>query len=481
MQNKPPMENNAGPHILLVVARGEAVRNFLYSDTLPTLGRNGRVTLLSAIEDDAILNLFQEHVDRVIPLQEYPESRLVTEFRYILHMAHYRWLWYRASQYMWAADIHRAWSFQRKIKLAALKACSLPLASKTALESLTPVERSLTLSFCPTRDFDRIFTELKPDLIFNCSHIHGPLADLPMRTAYALGYKTAAFIFSWDNLYSRSRIFVPYNHYLVWTEPIREHLLELYPEIPPESVHVTGTPQFDFHFKPEFQLSRGELCKRIGIDPSRPYIFYTTGYTKDFPQEHKILEGLIRFLQNSNLDPKPQLVVRKYLKGNSPELEALSLQPIPDVVFPPVQWEPRWLTPLPEDLSTYTSMLRHASLGINAASTVSLELMMFDKPVVNLGFEPPGSRLEEWTRFSRHVEYEHYKPVAESGGVMVARSMEDLLAMVERGLRDPQADSQARQRFIREMFGDSLDGRCGERVANKLIELAKIPPPTSTG
>lgn len=463
---------------MLVIARGEAVRNFLYSDTLKVLNENARVTLLSAITDEQTIDRFAPLVDRLVPLEAYPESARWTDFSYVLHMAHYRWLDSQAAKYQWQADYQRAKTRLKRFRLIMLKGMALAVANRTALEALTPLERELAWRLRPTRDFERLFTELQPDLVFNCSHIHGPLADLPMRVAYRLGFPTAAFIFSWDNLYSRSRIFVPYHDYLVWTESIRQHFFEIYPQTPADHVYVTGTPQFDFHFKPEYHLEREDLCTRLGIDPSRPYILYTTGYSKDFNDEHKILEEVIHFVQETELQPKPQLVVRTYLKGNSPEMVALSHQDLPDVIFPAVQWERRWLTPLYEDIFTYTNLLRHTALGINAASTVSLELMMHGKPVINLGFEPPGSRLAHWTRFSRHVEYEHYLPVIQSGAVMVARSIEDLRAMITRGLTQPQANHPAQEQFLKGMFDDTLDGQSGKRIAKLLLLLSKTRCPT---
>jgi len=461
------------PHIMLVLARGGTVRNFLYNDFFSTLVDNARVTLLTPFKGHDYLKPYEEKADQVIRLTRYTEKKLPADFRYTISMAHNRWLWSRACQYHWKADYIRASTTRRKLKLLLLKGLALPLANRTVLKYLTGLENELSWHLRPTRDFERLFAGLKPDLVFNCSHIHGQQADLPMRAAYRMCIPTAAFIYSWDNLTSRSRIFVPYNFYLVWTDSIRNHLLGLYPDIASERVYVTGTPQFDFHFKPEYQLGREELCSRIGADPGRPYILYTTGFSKDLPGEHRILEGLIDWLGECSLDPKPELVVRTFIYSDTDELKALSQRDFKDVFFPPVLWDGQFSLPHPEDQLLYTSLLRHASLGVNAASTVSLELMMLDKPVVNLGFEPPGSSLAEWTRFSRHVEYEHYQPVAESGGVMVARSMEDLFDMVERSLREPAADSPARRQFIRDMFGDTLDGRSGVRVADKLLELAQ--------
>jgi hypothetical protein len=98
--------------------------------------------------------------------------------------------------------------------------------------------------------------------------------------------------------------------------------------------------------------------------------------------------------------------------------------------------------------------------------------MMMGKPVINLAFEPPGSQLPHYMRFSRHINYEHYRPVAASGGAMVARSVEELKSMILRGLSQPEADREAQTRFLQSFFGDTLDGKSGVRVAEELIRLA---------
>jgi hypothetical protein len=154
-------------------------------------------------------------------------------------------------------------------------------------------------------------------------------------------------------------------------------------------------------------------------------------------------------------------------------MRALSRKKIVDVIFPPVLWDEKWFTPMYEDLEIYTSLVRHACMGINPASTVSLELLMYNKPVLNIGFDPPGSQLPHFLRWIRHIEFDHYRPVAESGAVMVARSCSDMRNMIIKGLTTPEADTKKRREFIRSMFGNILDGNSGRRVAEKLVELAK--------
>ncbi len=461
------------PHIVLIVPRGEAVRNFLFSDTLAALSKDARVTLLSVIDDERFNARFRPYVQQITLLKQYREHRLVTTLRHMLHEAHFRWLWSKVAQNVWEIRAEKAKTFCQKVKWAFFRSWARVLGNRPTLEMLTELERYLTWRLRPNDDFITLFEELQPNLVFNCSHIHGQAGELPVKIAHRMGIPTAGFIFSWDNLTSRSRIFVPYDTYFVWHDGMKRQLLGIYPKIDPQRVFVTGTPQFDFHFKEEYRLSREDLCGRLQIDPQRPFIFYTTGISKHFPEEHRHVEFVANYLQEMDFDPQPQLVVRTYVKGTSPEMNALAEKGLPDVVFPDVAWDDIWFMPMYEDLSVYSSCLHHAAMGINAASTVSLELMMLDKPVMNIGFDPLGSSISHAQRWERHIHFDHFRPVADSGGVTVAYSEEEMRQAISCGLTQPGKDSAARQKFTNNTFGQTLDGYAGKRFAEKLLGLAK--------
>ena len=55
---------------------------------------------------------------------------------------------------------------------------------------------------------------------------------------------------------------------------------------------------------------------------------------------------------------------------------------------------------------------------------------------------------------------------------MVAKSEDDMRQMLIKGLTRPEADCEARRRFISDFFGSTADGRSGERVAQTLLTLA---------
>jgi hypothetical protein len=439
---------------------------------LRILKENAKVTLLSVITDKKFIQRFSDQVDEIIELPEYPESRVVLYLREVIDYAHYRWLWTEKVKNKWEILDSDAITLVEKTKHTIWKAIIYLFANRFSLSILSFLENQLSLWLKPTNDFDELFDRIKPDLVFNCSHIHASRGELPVRVAHKMGISTAAFIFSWDNLSSRGRILPPYDYYFVWHHGMRDQLLSLYPYINKDQAFITGTPQFDYHFQPEYCLTRADLSSKLGLDPSRPFVLYTTGMDSDFPQEYRHVQTVIDLLAEYEDGQKPQLVVRMYVKGNSPEMKALSQKIDPDVVFPPILWEEKWFTPQYEDLAIYTSLLHHASFGINPASTVSLELMMLDKPVINLGFDPQGSNLPNCYRWKRHIDFDHYRQVADSGAVLVAYSQNDMREMIHFLLDNPTANSEIRHKFIREIFDNTLDGNSGKRVALKLIETA---------
>jgi hypothetical protein len=118
-------------------------------------------------------------------------------------------------------------------------------------------------------------------------------------------------------------------------------------------------------------------------------------------------------------------------------------------------------------------MLRYAAAGINVASTVSLELCMFDKPVINVGYNPTGIETSE-VDYSRYYKFDHYRKVVESGAVRVAASESELELMLHAALVNPAAYRSQRRALIRSMFGDTLDGYSNLRIADRLVKLSGV-------
>lgn len=460
----------AAPHVVAVLPRGEAIRNFIYSGALDEVAAHAKVTVLSVVPGAEFQQLIEDRYDGFYPLTDRPEAWAVGFTREILDIAHGKVLWSAAAQDRWRIRDAEAAERGERMKRAAKKLLCAPFTSKSGLEALSAWERKASWWFRNSSEFVKLFQELKPTLVFNGSHVHGRAAVQAVNAAQWLGIPTAAFLFSWDNLTSQGRIVPPYDHYLVWNGAIGEDLLRIYPKIQPRQVAVVGTPQFDFHFRKENFWSREEFCARTGADPRRPIVLYSTGMANHMPGEPAMVEQIAGMLNGMERFGSPQMMVRVYPKDRTGRFEELKRRR-PDILFPPIPWDEAWLTPKTEDLPLLTNMLRHCAAGINIASTVSLELCMFDKPVINVGYDPPGVDLKEDSS-ARYYEFDHYKPVVASGAVEVAYSAAEMARLLNKAFDNPGDRREQRAGLISKMFGSTLDGGSSNRVATTLLRLA---------
>jgi len=118
--------------------------------------------------------------------------------------------------------------------------------------------------------------ELDPDLVVVAPHgMPGSLDSEYLKAAKALGVPAAIAVASWDNLSSKQLLHVQPHRLLVWNEIQKREAIELH-GIPGDRVVVTGAQNFDLWF--DWQPSaRDDFCRRLGLDPDRPYVLYVGG------------------------------------------------------------------------------------------------------------------------------------------------------------------------------------------------------------
>lgn len=457
------------PGIFVIVPRGEAIRNFVYSGALDRLAEGANVDLLSVAVNKEFTEMLRSKCHSILPLKEFDDRWMLRIQREILEVTHNRWIWTRAARERSRLRDQEAQTFKEKTFRRIKKIIAFTFARKLGLDILTKVERVSSKWFRSTDHYLELFKKTCPSLVFNASHVHSRNATQAVEAAQWLGIPTATFIFSWDNLTSQGRIMLPYDYFIVWNDALKRQLLEMYDWIEPENVFVTGTPQFDTHFWPEYYVDREQYCKQVGADPDRPLVFYATGMANHMPGEPQIVEGIADMLNEYPEATRPQLLLRVYAKDLTGRFDELRSRR-KDIIFADPVWEPAWLTPKQEDASALVNALRHCAVGINVASTVSLELCMFDRPVINVGYNPPSVTELSYTDY---YEFDHYKPVVDSGAVRVARSSDDMRALLKESLGSAGKWAGARKKLIMEMFGSTLDGRSGARVADTLLQIAR--------
>lgn len=454
-------------HLNVIFARGECLRNFLYSRALADVGKSARVSMLSVIPSETIERLLAAETDGLEELIKVPQNYRLRLVRELLGMAHGRRLWSAAAKARWRFRRVEANTFGKWLRLWGKRLLCYPFITEKGVKRLHALETWASARWPSHEHYLNYYRKERPDWVFNASHVHSNIATPAMHAARQLGIPTVTFLFSWDNLTSQGPIYPLYDHYLVWNPEIAEQLLSIYPQIRRDQITVTGTPQFDFHFDESLVWSKEKFCQETGADPERPIVMYTTGMPNHMPREEVLVESLADML--ATFPQKPQLMVRVYAKDRTNRFDDLK-QRRKDILFPKALWEMNWLTPLEEDGPLWSNMLRYCDVGINVASTVSLELFMFGKPTINVAYNPPGVDISP-KDYGSYYSYDHYAPIVASGGLYLTRSLEEMKEALEESFARPKARHPQQKALLKSFFGDTLDGQSGARVAQVLRDL----------
>jgi hypothetical protein len=449
--------------IIIILPRGETLRNFLYSGIIGRFREHYHIILIAVKPNESIWNLLKENSDELIELKSKPFSYLFGLFFELYDLAHNRFMWSEAAKVRWEMRDVEASSFTSKIVRALKKSLARLLANQAAMEWLEKVDLYLASKEHCVIEWEQKLMPLHADLVFNTSHSHARNALPVVYAASKLKIKTLTFLFSWDNLTSQGRVIPKYDYYLAWNESIKGDFERLYPHIPTNHIFVSSTPQFMGHFNLANQLSPEILKQKLGLKYTEQYFLYSSGMSHHMPYEPFVVERIADMIHA--LGKEYRLVVRTYAKDKKDVFADLKNRR-PDIIIPEVHWEKNFQTPLLEDQQFFSSLLRNCIAGINVASTISLELCMLNKPAINVGYNPPGKDIYPYN-YTRFYAFDHYKPIVDSGAIHLAQNEEEMLLFIKNALINPNEKQAQREKLIQQFF----HGQLGEEVTTNFESI----------
>jgi hypothetical protein len=330
------------------------------------------------------------------------------------------------------------------------------------------------VSRTPEAEFYRkAFRSIRPTVLF-CSQQLSMDALPAVVAAKQLGIPSAAFIFSWDNLTSKGRIVAPFDHYLVWSQYMKEELLRYYPDVAADHVHIVGTPQFEPYADPRLLLPREEFFAALNADPSRPLICYSGGDAGTCPEDPQHVGVLMELIRSGRIKGNPQVVVRPVPVDDGTRYASVRQQ-YPELILSAPRWmrantnEWSGFIPLPEDIDLLANLTHHADLNANLGSTMILDFGIHDKPVVNVAFDVADPPIFGMPVYDFYYHYEHLRPVLKFKATRIARSANEFADHVNEYLRDPSLDRENRRGLIDLQILQPIDqstGRLTEALAS---------------
>jgi hypothetical protein len=311
---------------------------------------------------------------------------------------------------------------------------------------------------------------IRPDILYSTVSI--AIQEFAyIRAAQVQGIPTVSSILSFDNLTSRAELPV-FHHYVVWNERMKTDLLRLYPDVAGDRIDITGTPQFDFHTRPDFLWSREETGRRLGLPDGARYILHAANSKHWTPTEPALVREFIERMGRDSTLRDLWIVVRLHPLDDFTRWQGIADGGLRVVVSMP------WLTPPDpdwwaligaDDQRLLVSTIAHAELCVNMCSTMSLDSAILDRPVVGLGFASVSGSPEEKI-YREAYNLLHYRPLVESGGLRIAWSWESMLTTIKDYLRDPDLDREARRSMVATECGP-VDGRAAVRIADALTSI----------
>ncbi len=457
---------------VLLVHWGSEVRSYIYSGFVEKLARHMPVTVVSRIVDGEFAHHLAEGVS-VVSLPEFPIDPWFARCHALGNKAHGEW---RLSQGEFVSDEYYAIQLRPKSPLAKVKTKVAPLlANRASIQAIDFTQRQLgKKALRKARAARALLEELEPKVILAADYL-SPSSNVIFLVAQDMGAKTIGLPQNWNNIYKCARIFWDTDRQIVWSENMRQFLLERNLRLRPENVVAAGSPQFDFHCDKTLIMPREEFAQMIGFDPSRPLICYSAAAPRTVLNEARILRGFLEAIEAKHLYGKPQVVVRLNPIGSDPAFTDLAREYLDCYLCEP-GWEVRrdisWICSSLNDVKIWMNLIFHSAVNISVPSTVTLDFAGMDRPVVNIGYDPPGTDTPAVSLVNLW-EQDIYRPIVELGAAKIALTQAELTEFVDSYLRHP-SDGRAERQKLTEMSFAGYFGKSSHRIVSEVLDLLRL-------
>jgi len=322
-------------------------------------------------------------------------------------------------------------------------------------------------------EYRRLFKQLDARIVAGFSP-EGLREMLLLEAARTEGVPTMVMIRSRDNLSSKILHLPLADRYLVWSDVTRSFFLKMYPEVNPDSVIVTGSPQFDHHLDPRYRLDRREFFERMELDSTRPLIVYTTATPGLIDHEINITQHLADAAHHGRFARGAQLLVRGHPRMFGSDLRLLHREYPEAKAFPkPVgfkyqspEHEAQVVRLILEDEPLHLATLAYQDVQVNVCGTMTIDSAILDKPTVNVYYDIPADT-NPGCSVRRFYTRSDVKQMMDYGTSRLARDPEQCIELINQYLEQPELDAEGRRR-ARESDCGPLDGKAGGRIAEQL-------------
>jgi len=453
----------------VVIADGVGFRNFIMSDFINQLEDSFDEIIIYSGLPIAVFKDLDSNKIKLRELEIYKESKKSWVYRKLKEVAHMK---LHISFFGIKCSYNNGNPKKINSKRTLLTKIVYLLANVFHSErNIVFFEKLQYKSFSKSIIFNSYKKMLKDDAPKHLFFTHQrPFNIAPLLGAAKLNnISSSSFIFSWDNLASKGRMLGEFDYYLVWSELMKEELLYFYPKTGLNKVLVVGTPQFEPYVMDKYKVDKESFYKRLDLDINKKIIYYSCGDVSTSRLDPLYIETIAKAIkENKILDSN--FIVRTSPAEDETRFVDLK-KDFPSIIWNFPDWKltrenhtETWSQRVPaiQDLKDLRGLLSYSDVNINMCSTMSLDIMIFDKPVINSVF---GNKNNGLYNDQKYLNYVHYDKVVNSGAVVVAKNEEELVSAINVELETPQIRANNRKELLKLEIGKPLQGTSKRIVA----------------
>lgn len=458
----------------IVITDGVGFRNFVMSDFLKEVTKQfDTVIVYSGLPISAYQSVNYSNVT-IKELAVFKESKLTWFFRKWKEVAHLKKY---QNFFGMKASLKMGYPSNNSLRSILIKLIYFFTSILHTSTSILWIEKLQFLSFSTdkiTKEYLNLLKQDKPTQLF-FTHQRPPYLAPFLFAGMQLKIPTSTFIFSWDNLASKGRMLGIFDRFLVWSDLMKEELLYFYPNVKSTDVQVVGTPQFEPYVLDRYKMNKHEFFSKFKLNPSKKIICYSCADVSIGKNDPLIISTIAKAIRNKSIIEQVQLIVRTSPAEDESRFNKVKSE------FPEISWNvPKWkLTrenhierwsqrvPLNEDIKDLRALLTYADLNVNMCSTMSLDFMLFNKPVINTVF---GNETNGLYNDQIFLKYDHYKKVVDSGAVVIAKNEKELIEAIIYSLKNPEAHLKQQKEILALEIGKPIKGT-SKRIVDALVKI----------
>lgn len=341
----------------------------------------------------------------------------------------------------------------------------------------------MILSKYKMKRYKKPFRKYQPSVVFVTDFLH-PYEWGVAKTARQLRIPVVSMIANWDHL--TKNVFQKSDKVIAWDEFNKKQLIDYY-GYDSKDILVAGIPHQDYFVQAKDKfLSKKEFLRKIGAPDDKKLITYTTARgSKDEPDIIDIIcnaikEGKIKSPAHVHVRTHPEDDPNRYEKLK--KYEGIITFELPKKTVGERFWSGKMIGARPvelgkiwvpddEEMIHYSNLIAVTDVAVNVASSVTLDAVALDTPVINIAFDGYAKR-DFVDSNARVFKLTNYEFVPQSGGVRIAYSADDLINFINMYLENPKLDQEGRKKLVAEHCG-TQDGKAGERIGKFILDYLK--------